>query len=143
MKDPTAGNLDRIQIVKGWTKNGQSFEKIYDVVWSGDRKADRGPAASRRSRSTVDIDKATYTNTVGAVELKTVWTDPDFDPSQHAFYYARALEIPTPRWTTIQAKRDRHRTAGHGAADRAGARLELRRSGTRPAPRRARPRSRA
>jgi hypothetical protein len=103
VKDPTSGNLDRIQIIKGWTKSGQSFEKIYDVVWSGDRKVN--PATSRvpAIQSTVDIGNATYTNTVGSTELKTVWTDPDFDPSLHAFYYARALEIPTPRWSTIQA----------------------------------------
>jgi len=103
VKDPTSGNLDRIQIVKGWAKNGQSFEKIYDVVWAGGRKPDytgKVPAIG----STVDIQKATYTNTIGAVELKTVWTDPEFDPAIDAFYYARALEIPTPRWTTIQAK---------------------------------------
>ena len=103
-KDPTSGNLDRIQIVKGWAKNGQSFEKIFDVVWAGDRKPDKWTGVVPPIGSTVDIENATYTNTIGAVELKTVWTDPEFDPSLHAFYYARVLEIPTPRWTTIQAK---------------------------------------
>ena len=103
VKDPTSGNLDRIQIIKGWTKNGQSFEKIFDVAWSGDRKPDKWTGKVPLIQSTVDIDNATYTNTVGSTELKTVWTDPDFDPSLHAFYYARVLEIPTPRWTTIQA----------------------------------------
>jgi hypothetical protein len=103
VKDPTSGNLDRIQIVKGWTKNGQSFEKIYDVVWAGDRKPDKWTGVVPPIGSTVDVEKGTYTNTIGAVELKTVWTDPEFDPSLHAFYYARVLEIPTPRWTTIQA----------------------------------------
>ena len=103
-KDPTAGNLDRIQIVKGWTSDGQSFEHVYDVAWSGDRKPDKWTKKIPAIKSTVDIDKATYTNSVGAVELKNVWTDPDFDPSQHAFYYARVLEIETPRWTTIQAR---------------------------------------
>jgi hypothetical protein len=102
VKDPTSGNLDRIQIIKGWTKDGQSFEKIYDVVWSGDRKPMPGGRVAA-IRNTVDLEKATYTNDVGSVELKTVWTDPDFDPSLHAFYYARVLEIPTPRWTLIQA----------------------------------------
>ncbi len=103
VKDPTSGNLDRIQIVKGWTKSGQSFEKIFDVVWAGDRKPDKWTGVVPPIGSTVDIENATYTNTIGAVELKTVWTDPEFDPSLHAFYYARVLEIPTPRWTTIQA----------------------------------------
>jgi hypothetical protein len=104
VKDPTSGNLDRIQIVKGWTKNGQSFEQVFDVVWSGDRKVDQSTGTVPPIRSTVDIRKATYSNTVGSTELKTVWTDPQFDPSVHAFYYARALEIPTPRWSTIQAR---------------------------------------
>jgi hypothetical protein len=104
VKDPTSGNLDRIQIIKGWEKNGQSYEKIYDVAWAGDRKADKWTGAVEPIRSTVDIDGATYDNKVGALELKKVWVDPDFDPGAHAFYYARVLEIPTPRWTTIQAK---------------------------------------
>jgi hypothetical protein len=103
VKDPTSGNLDRIQIIKGWTKSGQSFEKIFDVVWSGDRKPDKWTGRVGSVGNTVDLVNATYTNTIGATELKTVWTDPEFDPSLHAFYYARALEIPTPRWTTIQA----------------------------------------
>jgi hypothetical protein len=104
VKDPTSGNLDRIQIVKGWARNGQSFEKIYDVAWAGDRKPDFVTGKVPPIGSSVDIANATYTNTIGNVELKSVWTDPDFDPSVDAFYYARALEIPTPRWTTIQAK---------------------------------------
>ena len=104
VKDPTSGNLDRIQIVKGWTRSGQSFEKVFDVVWAGDRKPAKGTGVVPPIGSTVDVENATYTNTIGAVELKTVWTDPEFDPSLHAFYYARVLEIPTPRWTTIQAK---------------------------------------
>jgi hypothetical protein len=103
VKDPTSGNLDRIQIIKGWTKNGQSFEKIFDVAWSGDRKANKWSGRVPAIQSTVDLEKATYTNTVGSTELKTVWTDPEFDASLHAFYYARVLEIPTPRWTLIQA----------------------------------------
>ena len=104
VKDPTSGNLDRIQIVKGWAKSGQSFEKVYDAVWAGDRKADKFTGTVPPIGSTVDIVNATYTNTIGAVELKGAWTDPDFDPSVHAVYYARVLEIPTPRWTTLQAK---------------------------------------
>ena len=103
VKDPTSGNLDRIQVIKGWTQNGQSFEKVYDVAWAGDRKPDKWSGRVPAIQSTVDLDKATYTNSVGSAELKTVWTDPEFDASQHAFYYARVLEIPTPRWTLIQA----------------------------------------
>ncbi|MBB3933730.1 hypothetical protein GGR25_004808 [Kaistia hirudinis] len=104
VKDPTSSNLDRIQIVKGWSKNGQSFEKIYDAVWAGDRKPDPVTGRVPAIGSTVDIADASYTNTIGAVELKGSWTDPDFDPADDAFYYARVLAIPTPRWTTIQAK---------------------------------------
>jgi hypothetical protein len=103
VKDPTSGNLDRIQIVKGWAKNGQIFEKIYDVVWAGNRKIDPGTSRLEPIKSTVNITDASYKNSEGAVELKQVWQDPEFDPSLNAFYYARALEIPTPRWTTIQA----------------------------------------
>jgi hypothetical protein len=104
VKDPTSGNLDRIQIVKGWSQSGQSFEKIFDVVWDGSRKPNKWTGVVPPIGSTVDVENGTYTNTIGATELKTVWTDPEFDPSLHAFYYARVLEIPTPRWSTIQAK---------------------------------------
>jgi hypothetical protein len=104
VKDPTSGNLDRIQIVKGWARDGQSFEKVYDVVWAGDRSPDPVTGRVPEIGSTVDIPNATYTNDIGSVELVGTWTDPEFDPSLDAFYYARALEIPTPRWTTIQAK---------------------------------------
>lgn len=104
VKDPTSGNLDRIQIVKGWTKNGQSFEKVYDVAWADARKPDPESGTIPPVGSTVDVPNATYTNTIGAAELKSVWTDPEFDPTQDAFYYARVIEIPTPRWTTIQAR---------------------------------------
>src|SRR4030095_6382237 len=98
VKDPTSGNLDRIQIVKGWTQSGQSFEKIFDVAWAGARQPAKWTGKIPPIGSTVDVDEATYTNTIGAVELKTVWTDPEFDPSLDAFYYPRVLEIPTPRW---------------------------------------------
>jgi uncharacterized protein DUF3604 len=103
VKDPTSGNLDRIQIIKGWTKSGQSFEKVFDVAWAGDREPDKWTGVVPPIGSTVDIEKGSYTNNIGAVELKAIWTDPEFDPSLPAFYYARVLEIPTPRWTTIQA----------------------------------------
>ena len=103
VKDPTSANLDRIQVIKGWTQNGQSFEKIFDVAWSGERKPDKWTGRVPAIQSTVDTTTATYTNSVGSTELKTVWTDPEFNASLHAFYYARVLEIPTPRWTLIQA----------------------------------------
>jgi hypothetical protein len=105
LKDPYRGNLDRIQIVKGLLdKDGKTHEKVYDVVWSGDRQ----PGADGKLPpvgSTVDVTNATWTNTIGAAELITVWQDPDFDPAQRAFYYARVIEIPTPRWTAYDAKR--------------------------------------
>ena len=105
VKDPDDANLDRIQIIKGWTKSGQIFEKIYDVAWSGNRKPDPVTGKVPAVGNTVDVKNATYTNSIGAVELKKVWRDPDFDPSLHAFYYARVLQIPTPRWTTYDAKK--------------------------------------
>jgi hypothetical protein len=103
VKDPTSGNLDRIQIIKGWTKSGQSFEKVFDVAWAGDREPNKSTGVVAPIGSTVDFEKAMYTNSIGAVELKSVWTDPEFDATVPAFYYARVLEIPTPRWTTFQA----------------------------------------
>jgi hypothetical protein len=105
MKDPKSGNLDRIQIVKGWLDAaGTQHEKVYNVSWSGDRKlgADgKLPAVG----NTVDLKTATYTNDIGAAQLETGWTDPDFKPGEFAFYYARVLEIPTPRWNTYDAVR--------------------------------------
>lgn len=104
VKDPDAGNLDRVQIVKVWTKDGKSQEKVFDVIWSGGgRKIDPKTGKLEPIVSTVDLKTATYTNTVGAVELATVWEDPEFDPAAAATYYARVLEIPTPRWSTIWA----------------------------------------
>jgi hypothetical protein len=105
VKDPDDGNLDRIQIVKGWSQNGQTFEKVYDVVWSGDRKPDPTTGKVPAVGNTVDVKNASYTNTIGATELRKVWRDPDFDPKLNAFYYARVLQIPTPRWSTYDAKK--------------------------------------
>ncbi len=103
IRDPASGNLDRIQIIKGWVDEaGKSHEKIFDVAWSGDRRIDAAghlPAVG----STVDANTATYDNSIGAAQLSTVWTDPQFDPTVEAFYYARVIEIPTPRWTTFDA----------------------------------------
>jgi hypothetical protein len=92
-------------MVKGWLeKNGKTREQVYNVAWSGDRQLDQNgklPAVG----NTVDVANANWTNSIGSAELGTVWTDPDFDPKQKAFYYARVLEIPTPRWSTYDAFR--------------------------------------
>ncbi len=105
MKDPMSGNLDRIQIVKGWLdRAGKPQEKVYDVVWSGDRKVGADGKLPPVG-NTVDVAKATWRNTIGYPELIAAWTDPDFDPTRPAFYYARVIEIPTPRWTAYEAKR--------------------------------------
>jgi hypothetical protein len=105
LKDPYGGNLDRIQIVKGWVDaSGKTHEKIFDVAWSQPNR--RKPGADGKLPdvgNTVDVAKATWTNTIGAPELGAVWTDPEFDPAQRAFYYARVIEIPTPRWTAYDA----------------------------------------
>lgn len=105
LKDPYSGNLDRIQIIKGWLNaDGTRGEKVYDVAWSGDRQPGlNGKLAA--VGNTVDVANATWTNTIGAPELITWWQDPDFDPALHAFYYVRVIEIPTPRWTAYEAKR--------------------------------------
>ena len=98
LRDPIGANLDRIQIVKGWMdKKGKTHEKVYDVAWSGDREPgddNKLPPVG----NTVDLEAANWTNTIGASELTTIWTDPDFNADYEAFYYARVIEIPTPRW---------------------------------------------
>jgi hypothetical protein len=105
LRDPYRGNLDRIQIVKGWVDAaGETQEKVYDVVWSDGRT----PGADGKLPpvgNTVDVATATWTNTIGDPELITVWEDPDFDPKLPAFYYTRVIEIPTPRWTAYDAVR--------------------------------------
>jgi hypothetical protein len=99
LRDPVGANLDRIQIIKGWLdKDGKAQEKVYDVAWSGERKPGNDGKLPPVG-DTVDLSIPSWTNTIGAPELGTVWTDPDFDPSLKAFYYARVIEIPTPRWT--------------------------------------------
>src|SRR5204862_4342957 len=105
LKDPMSGTLDRIQIVKGWIDGkGARQEKVYDVAWSDNRK----PGADGKLPpvgNTVDVARATWTNTIGAPTLMKMWKDPAFDASLRAFYYVRVLEIPTPRWTAYDAKR--------------------------------------
>jgi len=105
LKDPNSANLDRIQIVKGWYERGYAFEKVYDVIWSeADKRKVSADGKVPPVGNTVDIKTATYTNNIGDTQLSAVWTDPDFDPTHHAVYYARVIEIPTPRWTTFDAK---------------------------------------
>ena len=105
LKDPRGANLDRIQIVKLWAdSSGESFETIFDVAASGDRMHSTNAGALDPVGNTVDVNKASYTNTIGAAELKVVWSDADFDPSAPCRYYARVIEIPTPRWSTYDAR---------------------------------------
>jgi hypothetical protein len=106
LKDAIGANLDRIQIVKGWLdKDGKTQERVYDVVVSGGRTIDAEGRCKTPVGNTVDVANATWSNTIGAPELITVWRDPQFDAGQRAFYYARVIEIPTPRWTAYDAKR--------------------------------------
>jgi hypothetical protein len=107
LKDPLSGNLDRIQIVKGWLDaQGKTHEKVHDVVWA--QSAQRKPGKDGRLPSvgnTVDMKTGTWRNSIGEPELMAVWKDPNFDPNQRAFYYARVIEIPTPRWTLFDSLR--------------------------------------
>jgi hypothetical protein len=105
LRDPIGANLDRIQIVKGWLgAEGKTHEKVYDVAWSDGRQPDAAGMLPPVG-NTVDLAAASWSNTIGASELGTVWTDPDFDAAEPAFYYARVIEIPTPRWIVYDAFR--------------------------------------
>jgi len=106
LKDPIGANLDRYQIIKGWLDaKGEVHEKIYDVAVSGGREIGADGRCKTSVGSTVNVEDASWTNTIGAAELIGVWKDPDFDPAQRAFYYGRVIEIPTPRWTAYDAKK--------------------------------------
>ena len=106
LRDPIGANLDRIQIIKGWLDNdGKTHEAIYDVAVSGDREIGEDGRCKEPVGNTVDLEAATWTNTIGAAELNVVWADPNFDPNIKAFYYARILEIPTPRWVVYDKVR--------------------------------------
>jgi Protein of unknown function (DUF3604) len=106
-KDALGANLDRIQIIKGWVDEyGDANEKIIDVVWAGDREIDPSTGKLPAVGNTVDLSTALFTNEIGAPVLMGSWTDTDFNPQSNAFYYARVLEIPTPRWTTYDAVRN-------------------------------------
>jgi hypothetical protein len=108
LRDPIGANLDRVQIIKGWLdENGERREHVYDIAWSDPerRLPDTVTGKLPPVGSTVDVAEAVYTNTIGAAELKAVWTDPDFDAHERAFYYLRVIEIPTPRWPAYDARR--------------------------------------
>ncbi len=97
-------NLDRIQIIKGWLgADGNTQERIYDVAVSDDRLIGTDGRCRTPVGNTVNVENATFTNSIGDALLMGYWKDPDFDPGERAFYYVRVLEIPTPRWTTYDA----------------------------------------
>ena len=102
LRDPDGANLDRIQVIKGWTTADGPKERVFDVAWSGDRQVDADGKLPPVG-DTVDAASATYTNTIGTPLLGAYWEDPEFDPGQRAFYYVRVIEIPTPRWTTYDS----------------------------------------
>jgi hypothetical protein len=104
LRDVDGANLDRIQIVKGWLNaEGELHERVYDVLCSDDRGINDQNRCERAVGNTVEIETATYANSIGDALMMGYWKDPEFDPDQRAFYYVRVLEIPTPRWTTYDA----------------------------------------
>jgi hypothetical protein len=104
LRDPDGANLDRVQMIKGWLDtDGKTHEQVYDVAWSGDREPDADGKLPPVGNS-VDVKEATYTNAIGAAFLSAYWKDPAFDAKSRAFYYVRVIEIPTPRWTTYDAR---------------------------------------
>ncbi len=105
LKDTWSGNLDRIQIIKGWIDGkGERQEKVYDVAVSDGRKIGKDGRCKTPVGNTVDVADASYLNNIGDAELRATWTDPDFNPKHRAFYYARVLEIPTPTWQAYDSK---------------------------------------
>jgi len=105
IRDPDGANLDRIQMIKGWLDTeGKTQEKVYDIAVSDDRQIDADGRCKQPVGNTVNIKEASYTNAIGAAGLQAYWSDPNFVPAEKAFYYVRVIEIPTPRWTTIDAK---------------------------------------
>ncbi len=125
LRDPIGGNLDRIQIVKGWLDaDGTTHEKVYDVIWSGDRRP--GPDGKLPPvGNTVDAETANFTNTIGASELGIVWTDPDFDATKRTFYYARVIEIPNTALVHVRSVPFRYPDPRRGAGVDAGAGVHI------------------
>ena len=106
LRDPQSANLDRIQIIKGWMdKKGKLHEQIYDLAVSDGRKIGKDGRCKQPVGNTVDLETATWSNSIGDSQLAAVWTDPDFDSNESAFYYVRVLEIPTPRWVVYDKVR--------------------------------------
>ncbi len=103
VKDPRGANLDRVQVIKVWVEDGAQKERVFDVAWSGKRRIDPGTGKLPAVGDSVDLHTARYANNIGAAQLSTVWKDPTFAARQPAVYYVRALEIPTPRWSTLRA----------------------------------------
>ena len=104
-RDPIGANLDRVQVVKGWVDSkGATHERIYDVAVSDGRRIGKDGRSRAPVGNTVDTKNASYNNSIGAPQLSVTWKDPDFDPEVHAFYYLRAIEIPTPRWPAYDVK---------------------------------------
>lgn len=104
VRDADGANLDRIQMIKGWLdSDGTTHERIYDIAVSDDRKIGKDGRCRESVGSTVDLESASYANTIGDPMMAAFWEDPDFDPGQSAFYYVRVIEIPTPRWTAYDA----------------------------------------
>jgi len=105
LRDPDGANLDRVQIIKGWLDaDGEPQERIYDIAVSDGRTIGADGRCKDPVGNTVNVEQATYTNAIGDAVLGAYWQDPEFDSAQRAFYYVRVLEIPTPRWTTYDAK---------------------------------------
>ena len=125
VKDPDDANLDRIQIIKGWTKSGQIFEKVYDVAWSGDRKPNPVTGIVPAVGNTVDVNNATYTNTIGAVELKTVWKDPEFDPELTCILLRTRLADSNPAVDHLRCQEVRRAASQLCPGNGSGARMDL------------------
>jgi hypothetical protein len=104
--DAASAPLQRLQIIKGWANNGATFEEVYDVACAGGAMPDPATARCPDNGATVDLESCAYSPSSGTTELKAVWTDPNFDASQRAFYYVRVLENPTCRWSTWDAIRN-------------------------------------